>query len=538
PEITSIAILNQHVTFVYTRNGKLEFWGPNEGRAEPPRAISPDIRTYAFQEFRQLLTEAKGVSASSMIREFKGLRGTVVARGVREDAGIEDRADVSRLSDSQARSLFDAMRARARSMGPVALPRVGREAFGRYGFTRYARKAGVFTDGEMRVPYVVEAAAMEAKSPSLSECINFTAALGTPFSGFVYSKQRSEDRVMRLTDLLREKRLMAMVHLVSPSIRWQNPAKGQLDIGPFYDDIGRVMRSVSRVLTTAGFPGADIVSAVKEYMDQHLEMLFTIRQLFYQMVAKKGYPNSRSSYGHFSKALVEGRLEGEIDYERIIDMSRPEYFNDPEEDDPMKELRRQIEDLITGFNVNAWHEQPIYPEVWIEKEALSRVIFPICQKYNVNLIVGRGYSSYTQVAKALDRFPEGKKVRILYLGDHDPSGMHIQEKLTSRLDEYAHARGKDLDIEVQRIALTFEQTQQLHLPPSKMKKLGQKSQVYRKLYGEEVWELDALEPALLLELVEKAVLGMMDKGKWEANRERLEGFRDEWARKIRAILNH
>lgn len=538
PEITSIAILNQHATFVYTRNGKLEFWGPNEGRAEPPRAISPDIRTYAFQEFRQLLTEAKGVSASSMVREFKGLRGTVVARNVREDAGIEDRADVSQLSDPRARSLFDAMRARARSMGPVALPRAGREAFERYGFKRYAQKAGVFTDGEVRVPYVVEAAAMEAKSPYLSECINFTAALGSPFSGYVYSKQQSKDRVMRLTDLLGEKRLRAMVHLVCPSIRWQNPAKGQLEIEPFYDDIGRVMRSVSRVLTTSGFPGADIVSAVKEYMDQHLKMLFTIRQLFYQMVAKKGYPNSRASYGHFSKALVEGRLEGEIDYERIIDMSRPEYFNDPEEGDPMRELRRQVEGLITGLNVNAWDEQPVYLEVWIEKEALSRVVYPVCQRYNVNLIVGRGYSSYTQVAKALDRFPAGKKVRILYLGDHDPSGLHIQEKLTSRLNEYGHAKGKDLDIEVQRIALTFEQAQQLHLPPSKMKKLGQKSRAYQKLYGEEVWELDALEPALLLELVEKAILGMMDKVKWEANRERLERFRNEWADRLRATLDH
>ncbi len=181
-----------------------------------------------------------------MIREFKGLRGTVVARSVREAAEIDDRADVSRLSDSQARNLFDAMRARAKSMGPVALPRVGREAFQRYGFTRYAQKPGVFTDGEVRVPYVVEAAAMASESPNLSECINFTASLGSPFSGFVYSKQRSEDRVMRMTDLLREKRLRALVHLVCPSIRWQNPAKGQLDIEPFYDDIGRGSRARRR----------------------------------------------------------------------------------------------------------------------------------------------------------------------------------------------------------------------------------------------------------------------------------------------------
>jgi Histidine kinase-, DNA gyrase B-, and HSP90-like ATPase len=536
-DIPSIAILNQHVTFVYTRNGKLEFWGPNDGSAGPPRAISPDIRTYSFQEFRQLLTEARGVSAASMIREFKGLRGTVVARHVREDAEIDDRVDVSQLSDSQARNLFDAMKSRARSMGPVSLPRVGKEAFGRYGFTRYAQRAGVFTDGEVRVPYVVEAAAAEGKSPHLSECINFTASLRSPFSGFVYSKQGSEDRVMRLTDLLREKRLSAMVHLVCPSIRWQNPAKGQLDIGPFYDDIGRVMRSVSRFLTTSRFPLADIVSAVKEYMDQHLEMSFTIRQLFYQMVARKGYPNSRSSYGHFSKALVEGRLEGEIDYERIIDMSRPEYFNDPEEEDPLKELNRRVEDLITSLNVNVWNEQPIYPEVWIEKEALSRVISPVCQKYNVNLIVGRGYSSYTQVAKAIDRFPEGKKVRVLYLGDHDPSGIHIQEKLASRLDEYAGSKGRNLEIEVRRLALTFEQAKSLKLPPSKMKKIGQGSTAYRSMYGSEVWELDALEPSYLLKLVEDAILESMDKEKWEANRKKLEEFRNEWAGKVRAMLD-
>ncbi|MDG7024691.1 MAG: sensor histidine kinase [Nitrososphaerota archaeon] len=536
-DVSSIAVLNQHTSLKFTRDRKTDFLGWAEGGAEPPRAISPDVRTYTFQEFRQLLTEAKGVSAASMIREFKGLRGTVVASRVRENAGIDERADVSQLSDLQARTLFEVMRARARRTGPVALPRVGREAFARYGFTRYAQKARVFSDGEVRVPFVVEAAAVEAGSPRLFECVNFTQSLGSPFSGFVYSKQRSEDRVMRLTDLLREKRLRVMLHLVCPAIRWHNPAKGQLDIRPFYEDVARVMRSVSRVLTTARFPAADIVSAVREYMDQHLEMLFTIRQLFYQMVAKKGYPNSKSSYGHFSKALVEGRLEGEIDYERIIDMSRPEYFNDPEEEDPMKELHRRVEELTSTLNVNAWNEQPVCLEVWIEKEALSRVIFPVCQKHNVNLIVGRGYSSYTQVAKAIDRFPEGKKVRILYLGDHDPSGMHIQEKLASRFKEYARSMGKNMEIEVQRMALTFDQAKSLNLPPSKMKKLGQGSTAYRNLYSSEVWELDALEPEYLLKLVEDAILESMDKEKWKANRETLEGFKREWAERLRGALD-
>ena len=128
-------------------------------------------------------------------------------------------------------------------------------------------------------------------------------------------------------------------------------------------------------------------------------------------------------------------------------------------------------------------------------------------------------------------------MRVLYLGDHDPSGIHIQEKLASRLDEYAGSKGRKLEIEDRRLALTFEQAKSLKLPPSKMKKIGQGSTAYRSMYGSEVWELDALEPTYLLKLVEDAIIGCMDAEKWRANRERLEGFRKEWAEKLRAALD-
>ena len=97
-------------------------------------------------------------------------------------------------------------------------------------------------------------------------------------------------------------------------------------------------------------------------------------------------------------------------------MSRPEYLNDPKEPDLAKRLKGSLQELIEEFNVNAWSEQPTYIEVWIEKEALSRIILPTCKNYNVNLLVGRGYSSASQLLKAIDRFPEGRRVLVLYLG--------------------------------------------------------------------------------------------------------------------------
>lgn len=216
----------------------------------------------------------------------------------------------------------------------------------------------------------------------------------------------------------------------------------------------------------------------------------------------------------------------------MIDMSRPEYLNDPKEPDLAKRLKGSLQELIEEFNVNAWSEQPTYIEVWIEKEALSRIILPTCKNYNVNLLVGRGYSSASQLLKAIDRFPEGRRVLVLYLGDHDPSGYHIEEKLRTRLQEYAMWRGKALGLQVKRLALTYDQVERFSLPSIKLKPRSQKYAEYVDRFGDNAWELDALEPDFIPTLIKNELESTMDMGLWADNRRKLEEFRRETAERL------
>ena len=164
--------------------------------------------------------------------------------------------------------------------------------------------------------------------------------------------------------------------------------------------------------------------------------------------------------------------------------------------------------------------------MWIEKEALSRVIAPVCEKYRVNLIIGRGYSSYTQIRRAVKRLPEGKKVVILYIGDFDPSGLHIEEKLKERLIDEAGRRDKHLEMEVRRVALTYEQIRRYNLPASRLKKFGQKRQEYFDKYGNDVWEADALNPEVLVETLEQEVRALIDWEIWDTIESEVEYYRE------------
>ena len=208
---------------------------------------------------------------------------------------------------------------------------------------------------------------------------------------------------------MKNKDLEVLIHLVCPSINWLNPSKSELEREPFDKHILDVMKAATRDRRSGSYSDGEIVSMAAGIMRDYPKLTFTLRQLYYRAVASKSYPHNKTSYNRFSHALVRGRLHGRLEYKRMIDTSRPEHLNDPKEPDPAKGLKGSLQELIEEFNVNAWSEQPTYIEVWIEKEALSRIILPTCKSYNVNLMVGRGYSSASQLLKAIDRFPGGEE---------------------------------------------------------------------------------------------------------------------------------
>lgn len=269
----------------------------------------------------------------------------------------------------------------------------------------------------------------------------------------------------------------------------------------------------------------------------------TLRQLYYQLVSRDIIANEQSQYQKISKLLKEGRMSGMVDWDAIEDRLRipniPYSNTSP---------NQAIEDAIYQYRLNRQEGQNTYVEVWVEKDALSGVLKRITHKYHVRLLVNRGYGSVTAIHDAYSRFKryilEGKRTKILYLGDHDPSGMDMIRDIQDRVDEmlvsgldfeedfdnlsqdeqfgyiapydeqgldlpscyemavedYTKERLKTSFI-VEPIALTMEQIKSFNPPPNPAKITDPRAKDYIKKYGNVSWEVDALNPQTLNELL-------------------------------------
>ena len=150
--------------------------------------------------------------------------------------------------------------------------------------------------------------------------------------------------------------------------------------------------------------------------------------------------------------------------------------------------------------------------LFLKTATLTSVLEPICFRNHVRLLANRGYSSVTAMYDAAERFSEawdaGKKPVVIYLGDHDPSGIDITRDIDDRLNLMSNGA----DPTVERVALDFHQIELYNLPPNPAKVTDSRAKEYIARYGGESWELDALEPRVIDDLVSAAInqyLGMV-----------------------------
>lgn len=229
----------------------------------------------------------------------------------------------------------------------------------------------------------------------------------------------------------------------------------------------------------------------------------TLRQLYYQLVRRNLVENTQKAYKRLGEIVTKGRLAGFIDWDTIVDHLRvPEM--PPDWSDPSGLMRA----AIANYRLPRWNDQPYQVEVWCEKAALSSVLEPVCRRHHVRFLACRGYASSTAVYEAAKRFKNVGKVRILYLGDHDPSGLDMTRDINERLLLLTEGR---VPFKVERLALNWEQVQQYRLPPNPAKLTDSRAKQYIQQYGRESWELDALEPAVLDRLVDSRIDQLRDR---------------------------
>ena len=250
---------------------------------------------------------------------------------------------------------------------------------------------------------------------------------------------------------------------------------------------------------------------IDEYRAQGF--ILTLRQLYYQFVARDVIPNTERSYKRLGSIINDGRLAGLIDWSAIEDRTRNLQSNS-HWDNPAD----VIDAARQSYRIDMWENQDTRVEVWIEKEALVGVIDNVCTSLDVPYFACRGYVSQSEQWRAYRRHRSQERTIVLHLGDHDPSGMDMTRDNQERLDLF---HGRTGDSQVERIALNMDQVDEYDPPPNPAKVTDSRFDGYREQYGSESWELDALEPSVLVDLIRDHVIKYRDDELWADKEQQL-----------------
>ena len=300
----------------------------------------------------------------------------------------------------------------------------------------------------------------------------------------------------------------------------------------------------------------------------------TLRQLYYQLVISNFIPNHDAVYKKLGGIVRDGRLAGLIDWDAIEDRVRvakiPSDWENPKE---------AVKYLYHSYQIRRTRTQDIHLELWCEKDAISSILSPITSEYHVYLMVNRGYGGWSAFYDAYKRMfqalLDGKKVKILYLGDHDPSGLDMIRDIRDRMllmlgnydsfihdnkDSEAHFKTIELDVfgrmnpteygsslfdeygglkqctikrdkkkffnyamayaldnfTVEHIGITKAQINEHNAPPNPAKFTDTRATAYVAVHGPQSWEVDAIPPDALESVVTRAIEASLDMEKWNA----------------------
>jgi hypothetical protein len=298
------------------------------------------------------------------------------------------------------------------------------------------------------------------------------------------------------------------------------------------------------------------------YMAQGLRL--TLRQLYYQLVVRNAVTNTERSYQNLSSLVSDARLAGLMDWEAIEDRGRV-----PMAPRDWQSLTALTEEALDRYRLPRWEGQSRYCELWVEKQALAGVLEPIAADYHVTLMVNKGYSSMSAMYEAAKRylgqtlglerafcnackgsgscstcggdgislaFASGgvscpdcsdgvcrecngsgetsertKEPWLFYLGDHDPSGEDMVRDIKERMLMFG-VHG----IRVFKLALTMKQIQKYNPPPNPAKLSDSRAAAYIEKYGDESWEVDALPPQVLSQIIRDAFDRIVDRSVMDA----------------------
>lgn len=250
------------------------------------------------------------------------------------------------------------------------------------------------------------------------------------------------------------------------------------------------------------------------------DIQLTVRGLHYQYVRRNWYENTQENYRKLVSVVSKGRIGGLINWSALEDLERtpsmPAFY------DSKADFVQSLRNSADYYTLDHWQNQKHYVELWVEKKALSGMLKPVAEQWDVGFVMNKGYGSQTALYDASKRFIEAarKKDRepvLLYVGDHDPSGedmvRDVRDRLAMFCAPYDH-HNRPISVEVRKVALTFAQVKQYKCPPNPAKFKDPRADEYIAKFGKKSWETEALDPKDLRRIVEAEIRALVNIKTW------------------------
>lgn len=256
----------------------------------------------------------------------------------------------------------------------------------------------------------------------------------------------------------------------------------------------------------------NVVTTIQSIVNRYAALGYrlTLRQLHYQFVGHDSkYINHQSAYKKLGQILDDCRYGGVVDWSAIVDRGR-----NPKLDYSVTGIPDALNDTHDQYKLNRQEGQDVHIEVWTEKDALSEILEASTSKYHLRLCVNKGYTSSSAMYEAYNRFKRiigfsSQDVVIFYIGDHDPSGLDMIRDVEDRL-RFMLGEGLSSGLTVTPICLNIKQVKKYKLPPNPTKMTDSRADGYIKEFGKTCWEVDALSPEVLTEIIDGNVEDIID----------------------------
>jgi hypothetical protein len=269
----------------------------------------------------------------------------------------------------------------------------------------------------------------------------------------------------------------------------------------------------------------DLIEAMRDLAEAAQPI--TGRGIGYKLFTAGLIPSmARSEMARVYRLLKEARERGLIPWEWIVDETRS-----IERVSTWANPAAYARAVARSYRRDFWDQQPARCEVWSEKGTVRGVLAPVLDEYAVGFRVMHGFSSATSVYD-VSQDDDGRELIALYVGDFDPSGMFMSEEdLPKRLADY------DGDhVTLTRIALTREQVVGVPSFPATDKRKDPRFRWFSRNYGRRCWELDAMDPNDLRDVVEEAIRELIEPEAWarcevvnRAEQDSLKTILEKWA---------